>query len=89
MSNHDLSTPQKRLEYWTRYAADNLVGRRVHLVRYLSEEEKEAMGWYHSALVIEFDDGSLIFPSADDEGNDAGALFGQTRNGEELTFPVL
>jgi len=38
--------------------------------------------------VIELDDGSQIFPSQDDEGNDGGALFGQGSDGDEWTFPV-
>ena len=44
-------------------------------VRYLNEKEKSDLGWNNSSLVIFFDDGSYVFSSADDEGNDAGALF--------------
>jgi hypothetical protein len=35
------------------------------------------MGWARRPLVIELDDGTLMFASRDDEGNDGGALFGQ------------
>lgn len=76
-------------QYWTKYGNDNLKGKVVESVRYLSEEEQEAMGWYNRPIVITFKDGTLIFPSMDDEGNDGGALFGQSPNGKELTFPVL
>lgn len=72
-----------------KYASDNLVGKKVTAVRYMTDEEVEDMGWNSKALVIQLDDSSIIFPSRDDEGNDAGALFGQTKDGEELTFPVI
>jgi hypothetical protein len=52
-----------------------LVGQKITAIRYLSDEEKNAMGWYHKAPVIELEDGILLFPSADAEGNDAGVLF--------------
>ena len=55
----------------------------------MTDEEAENIGWDRKALVIRFDDGSLIFASQDDEGNDAGALFGQTKDGKDLTFPVI
>lgn len=74
---------------WVKYAEEHLKGKTVVAVRYLSVEEQESLGWSHRPLVIQFDDGSIIFPSRDDEGNDAGSLFGQGPDGGELTFPVL
>jgi hypothetical protein len=76
-------------QYWTKYGNDHLKGKVVESVRYLSEEEKDMMGWYNKTIVIQFTDGTIIFPSMDDEGNDGGALFGQSPKGEELTFPVI
>lgn len=76
-------------KYWTKYGNDNLKGKVVQSVRYLSKEEQEEMDWYNRPIVISFTDGTIIFPSQDDEGNDGGALFGQSSKGEELTFPVL
>jgi hypothetical protein len=75
--------------YWEKYGSDNLKGKTVAMVRYLSQKEAEAMGWYKRPIVIQFTDGTIVFPSMDDEGNDGGALFGQTKKGDELTFPVL
>jgi len=77
------------LKYWNDYASNNLVGKKVVAARYMTDEEAEGMGWDRKPLVIQFDDGSLIFPSRDDEGNDAGALFGQTKDEKSLTFPVI
>ena len=84
--NQQMKAMEKR---WTKEAEKHLKGKRIVKVRYLSEEEKEQLHWYHRCEVIQFDDGSLLFPSRDDEGNDAGALFGQTSDGEDYTLPVL
>jgi hypothetical protein len=68
---------------WTRRAGKALVGRKIVAVRYMSDDEALRLGWYKRGLVILLDDGSHYFPSADDEGNDAGALFGTS------DFPTL
>ena len=75
-------------EKWTRFAKEKLVGRVVVGVRYLTLEEQQGMGWRSNALVIEFDDGSVIVPMSDDEGNNAGALLGVNED-KDYTFPVL
>jgi len=72
---------------WTDAAAKFLVGKTIKSVRYMSASDVKVFGWYSSALVIEFTDGSCIFPSADDEGNDAGALF--TSSEDIPTIPVM
>ena len=76
-------------KYWEEYATKHLKGRTIEDVRYLTDEEMKGMGWHNKSIVIELNDGSLLFPSRDDEGNDAGALFGQTELGEDLKFPVI
>jgi hypothetical protein len=81
---------RKEIEaHWTKEADGALTGKRVKAVRYLSPEEAKGLGWHSRPLVMEFDDGTLLFPSRDDEGNDGGALFGQKPGGGDLTFPVL
>lgn len=56
-------------------------------VRYLTEAEKNNLGWYRRSIVLHLDDGNIIYPSQDDEGNDAGALF--TNDKDNPTIPVL
>ena len=66
-----------------------LIGRKIVCVRPITEQEREDEGWDndHSATsVIELDNGTLIYPSQDDEGNGAGTLFGKSKDGE--TFYV-
>ena len=73
---------------WISMAEEAMVGKKIIRVRWLHKPEYEAMGWFRSAIVLQLDDGTLLFPSRDDEGNGAGALFGQGPNGEEQTWPV-
>ena len=72
---------------WTDIAAKQLVGRKIKAVRYLSQKEADDMGWDSRPIVLELDDGNLIYPSCDDEGNDGGALF--TQDEKNGTIPVL
>jgi hypothetical protein len=74
---------------WTAMASKELLGRKVERVRYMTEDEAQKLGWSHRPIVLELDNGTCIWPSRDDEGNDAGSMFGfNTITGEELTFPV-
>ena len=74
--------------HWEDYAKKHLVGKKIVSIRWMYEDEVKAMGWHSRAIVMHLDDGSLLYPSRDDEGNDAGALFGQTKKGDDLGFPV-
>lgn len=79
----------KITDRWSKEAQKHLLGRRIVEVRYLTDAEAKALGWYERSVVLVLDNGALFFPSQDDEGNGAGALFGQGPNGEEITIPVL
>jgi hypothetical protein len=88
--SYDLSSEKECEAYWAAYGRKHLLGKKVSAVRYLGKREAdEGCGWSSRSIVIVFDDGTMVFPSRDDEGNDAGALFGQGPDGESLTFPVL
>jgi len=53
-----------------------IVGRRIVAVRPLRESELESMYWYESASEVAFaiilDDGQVLIPSRDEEGNGPG-----------------
>lgn len=72
---------------WDKIAADMLVGRTIKKVSYMNEAECNEFGWYQAAVVIELDNGLVIFPSQDDEGNGAGALF--TSDDKNPILPTL
>jgi hypothetical protein len=69
----------------TQIAEKKLVGRRIKEVRYMTKEEAGDMYWSKRPLVIVFDNGSYMFASADDEGNNGGALFMD----QDEVFPTL
>ena len=64
---------KEKKEWSNRFAF--LYGKKIVGVRYLTEEETEASGWYSAPIVIELSDGSALIPQSDDEGNDGGALW--------------
>lgn len=74
-------------KHWTKVASDTLVGRSIVGVRYLTGEEVERLGWHSRSVIFELDNGHLVWPSSDDEGNDAGAIF--TTDPKGSTLPVL
>ena len=75
------------LKFWEAAASNFLVGKTIASVRYLTNAEMEDLGWYQKTLVIFFTDGSHIFSSQDDEGNNAGALF--TSDNELSVIPTF
>ena len=76
-------------EKWVKEISKWLVGKTIKSVSYLTKNEAEQMYWDSRPIVLEMTDGTLLFPSAEDEGNNGGALFGQTAKGEEITCPVM
>ena len=72
---------------WGDKVAKELVGKVITAVRYLTEEEREDLDWHDRSIVIQLSDGTLLWPSRDDEGNGAGALF--TTIEELPTVPVI
>lgn len=78
----------KLVKTWTKRVNDALAGRTIRAARYMTREEAERLGWTNLVPVLELDNGTLLCPSMDDEGNNGGALFGQV-DGEELVFPVI
>lgn len=72
---------------WTASVKNLLVGRKITAVRYMTAKEVETLGWNSKGIVLQLDNGLLVFPSMDDEGNDAGALF--TSDEKLPTIPVI
>ena len=74
-------------EIWRNMVKDRLEGKCIKEVRYLNDEEMDDLGWDDKCLVIILNDGNWFFPSRDDEGNGAGALF--TSWEDLFTIPVI
>ena len=61
------------------------MGRKIVKVEWMTEGESENIGGHSRPLCMQLDDGTWIFPMADDEGNDGGAL----AVGDAETLPVF
>ena len=59
--------------YWNDIAK-KLEGKKIRTCRYMTEEETEESGWYSSPVIIELEDGTVLVPMQDDEGNGAGSV---------------
>ena len=66
-----IENPRK---YWTDKVATILEGRTIVGIEYMPEEEAKDMGWHKAPIMIHLDDGGILVPSMDDEGNDGGAM---------------
>ncbi len=56
---------------------EDIIGQKIVKVRQMTSIERDREGWYRGTVVIELSNGVLLYPSSDEEGNDAGALFGK------------
>jgi len=62
-----------------------LVGKTIKAVKWLDPDNSfKVFGWDRQPCEIHLDDGTILTPSADDEGNDAGVLFTNLRNFQVL-----
>jgi|15BtaG_2_1085339.scaffolds.fasta_scaffold00048_62 hypothetical protein len=82
-------TRQECRERWVNYAREQLVGRTITNAFMMSQDDCDAMDWGSSGLMLELDNGTVIYPVRDDEGNGPGTLRGVTKDGEQLVFPVV
>ena len=72
-------TSKTRVTEWENRCEEALLGATISAVRYMTEEEAEEFMWNDRPLIIDLrkPDGTTIqlIPSADDEGNNGGAIF--------------
>ena len=62
--------------YWDSLVNKHLVGRKIIKVKWLTKKETDKIfGWSQQPCEIYLDNGTVLTPSMDDEGNDAGAIF--------------
>ena len=74
-------------QYWTEKTAKHLVGKKIVKVEYFPKDMMEDMMWHSRPIAIHLEDGNIITPQMDDEGNDGGAML---TTFEDLgTIPVI
>ena len=59
-----------------------LKGQKIVDIRLMSQDALDAQGWYRTTAVLMLENGIRLFASSDEEGNDAGAMFGETPQGD-------
>lgn len=84
-----MSVTKELEKQWVDEANNQLKGKTIKKVRYLTEDEMNSNMWYKRGVVIIFTDGSMVYPVADDEGNESGVMFGQDTKGKQYVLPSL
>ena len=74
---------------WQKKAEKVLLGRKIVAVDFLNSKETEELGWFNSCVLITLDDGTVIYPSRDDEGNDAGAIHYVKEGDKDYIIPTI
>ena len=59
---------------WEKVISENLVGKKITKVEYLSVKEVVQNGWNKTPIAIELDGKYWLIPMMDDEGNDGGSV---------------
>jgi hypothetical protein len=70
-------------------ARQRLFDRRIVEVRYLNPDECRRLMWDRTSVVLVLDNGTTVYAARDAEGNDAGALHGVLKSGEEFVLSEL
>ena len=52
----------------------DVVGQKITEARWLTKEEAEECGWTYQPIQITLENGVILVPMSDDEGNEAGAM---------------
>ena len=64
-------------------------GLRIEELAVLDEAELRAHAWRRSPVVLLLEDGSTLYPSSDEEGNDAGAISILSLGGDNFLLAPL
>lgn len=67
--------PEKKFEKdLLKKAKKQMLGRTITNIRYMSEQECNNNMWDKRGVVIELDDGNILYPMCDEEGNNSGVI---------------
>jgi len=81
-------TRKENEERWTKHAEEWLVGRKIVKVQYMTDKNAEESMWYRRPIILVLDDGTIVCPQSDDEGNNGGALMCES-TGDWTILPLL
>ena len=72
---------------WIKRISKLLVGKKIVKIQYMTKKDAEEQGRYRRPIQIKLENGTWLTPSQDDEGNDGGSLF--TNSKDLPTIPVI
>ena len=73
---------------WNSQAKKILLGKKIIQVKYVDTKEAKSYMWNNRPVSFTLDDGTRLMVQMDDEGNDGGALWYGTKDGDDI-LPVL
>lgn len=59
---------------WEQLAKKVLLGKKIVMVRYMTESEMSETGFQNTGLIIELEDGTIFWPTSDNDGTNSGAI---------------
>ncbi len=77
------------IDFWDDKVKNLLLGKKIILVRYMTDAELTQTGFNKRGIIIQLDDGTIIWPVKDDEGNDAGAIHYSKKGDDDYVIPNL
>lgn len=63
-----------------------LKGKTIKEVTWLNDGDMETLMWYKRPVMIHFTDGSFVIPQSDDEGNDGGSMYYQSKEVSDTIY---
>ena len=75
-------------ELWEEKAKKLFEGKKIVSVRYMTEKEAEENDIHARPLCFKLDDGTIVIPLSDDEGNNGGA-FQLIKKDQSYLLPVM
>ena len=83
---------EELVSFWNK-RVNELVGKTIKSCRYMTDEEIAKLGLEHWGrrinVIITFDDGTIAFPSQDDEMNSSGVLCAYRADGSKIAMPHI
>jgi hypothetical protein len=64
----------------------DIIGKKIVNVRPMTPGEARTTGFYKKPFIFVLNDGSLLIPQSDDEGNDGGAVMWLTETDDLLFY---
>ena len=80
-------TDEQLKKQWADEVSEKLVGRKIVKIRYMTKEEISDCNFWSAPVILKLDDGTMLYPMQDDEGNGAGSL--ATTHEDLPVIPVI